>query len=182
MHRQRRALVAKFATEDKQIFPLYRRSNGFWNGITVPRLHWKSLRLQPFLKHATATVDSVQQKWHSSTPLCQNWSALTNTRRLASLMSLPYSSPMSTTLTILSDNQAGNELQSEHRFAVHVQTASASLLFDTGHGAALFANAEQLGIDLNSPDVLSSILALQQGRSSCPRHTILSSSSASLVY
>ncbi|AGW11997.1 putative beta-lactamse domain protein [Megalodesulfovibrio gigas DSM 1382 = ATCC 19364] len=57
-------------------------------------------------------------------------------------------------MTILSDNLPGDKLQSEHGFAVHVQTSSTSVLFDTGQGAVFSANARSLGIDLESLDLL----------------------------
>lgn len=50
-------------------------------------------------------------------------------------------------ITILADNLAGNNLVSEHGLAFWLEAEACSILFDTGAGDALFANAATLNID-----------------------------------
>jgi 7,8-dihydropterin-6-yl-methyl-4-(beta-D-ribofuranosyl)aminobenzene 5'-phosphate synthase len=59
-----------------------------------------------------------------------------------------------TVLTILVDDQARTPMASEHGFALWIQTGRRRILFDTGQGAALPGNAERLGIDLSTADIV----------------------------
>ncbi|WP_315710232.1 MBL fold metallo-hydrolase [Brenneria uluponensis] len=52
-------------------------------------------------------------------------------------------------ITVLCDNHAQNELQTEHGFAVWMHSAELDLLFDTGSGETLIHNADKLDIRLN---------------------------------
>lgn len=57
-------------------------------------------------------------------------------------------------IKILVDNKAAGDLVEEHGFAVWIETAGRALLFDTGQGVALAANAARLGCDLATIDTL----------------------------
>ena len=58
-------------------------------------------------------------------------------------------------LTVLCDNRAVRAgLQTEHGLAVWIETPDIRVLFDTGQGTALAANAATLGIDLSSADAI----------------------------
>lgn len=52
-------------------------------------------------------------------------------------------------ITILSDNIADENLESEHGFSLLLKTPNGSLLFDAGQDQVLFANAKKLNIDLS---------------------------------
>lgn len=58
------------------------------------------------------------------------------------------------TITILVDNQAGPGLMAEHGLALWIETEDRRILFDTGQGDALPANARALGLDLRTTDLL----------------------------
>ena len=55
-------------------------------------------------------------------------------------------------ITILSDNIADSNLESEHGFSLLLQTPNGSLLFDAGQDRVLFHNAQKLDIDLRRID------------------------------
>jgi len=57
-------------------------------------------------------------------------------------------------LTIVVDNQAAEGLVSEHGFSAWLEITGRRLLFDTGQGAALADNADELGIALGTVDTL----------------------------
>jgi 7,8-dihydropterin-6-yl-methyl-4-(beta-D-ribofuranosyl)aminobenzene 5'-phosphate synthase len=57
-------------------------------------------------------------------------------------------------VTLLVDNHAWGDLATEHGFSAWVEVAGMRLLFDTGQGTALRANAKALGVDLRTTDVL----------------------------
>ncbi len=57
-------------------------------------------------------------------------------------------------LTILVDNTALPGLETEHGFAVWIDTGKESILFDCGQGPALWSNAAHLGIDLHTTPTL----------------------------
>lgn len=57
-------------------------------------------------------------------------------------------------VTLLVDNSAWGDLATEHGFSAWVEVAGMRVLFDTGQGTALPANAEALGIDLRTTNVL----------------------------
>ncbi|TLM68129.1 MAG: MBL fold metallo-hydrolase [Deltaproteobacteria bacterium] len=57
-------------------------------------------------------------------------------------------------LVILVDNKGCGGLVEEHGFAAWVESGGRTLLFDTGQGAALVANAAALGCDLAAIDAL----------------------------
>ncbi|MCL1979818.1 MAG: MBL fold metallo-hydrolase [Proteobacteria bacterium] len=59
-----------------------------------------------------------------------------------------------TRVTILVDNEAGAGLAAEHGFALWVEAGGRRILFDTGQGGVLLANAQILGIDLAQADHL----------------------------
>jgi len=59
-----------------------------------------------------------------------------------------------TKITILVDDQAGNELVAEHGLSLWIETEGKCILFDTGQGSALENNARVLGIDLQKTDIL----------------------------
>jgi 7,8-dihydropterin-6-yl-methyl-4-(beta-D-ribofuranosyl)aminobenzene 5'-phosphate synthase len=61
---------------------------------------------------------------------------------------------MNGNITILVDNQAGEHLESEHGFSLWIETENKHILFDTGQGCALTANASSLDIDLSKTDIL----------------------------
>ncbi|AUZ75968.1 MULTISPECIES: MBL fold metallo-hydrolase [Aeromonas] len=52
-------------------------------------------------------------------------------------------------ITVLCDNHGQGELQTEHGFALWLHSPELNLLFDTGSGQTLLANAERLDIRLN---------------------------------
>lgn len=54
------------------------------------------------------------------------------------------------TATVLIENTAGDDLESEHGLSVLVQAESGSLLFDTGAGDMFVRNADRLGLDLSA--------------------------------
>ena len=55
-------------------------------------------------------------------------------------------------ITILVDNEAGAGLEAEHGFSLWIDTGDRHLLFDTGQGELLLANAAALNIDLGQAD------------------------------
>lgn len=57
-------------------------------------------------------------------------------------------------VTILVDNQAAPGLVSEHGLSFWIEIDAVSILFDTGQGNALTANAHALGVDLQKTDIL----------------------------
>jgi len=57
-------------------------------------------------------------------------------------------------LTIVVDNKSCGGLAEEHGFALWIAVPGHRLLFDTGQGKALIANAAQLGCDLSQVDTL----------------------------
>jgi 7,8-dihydropterin-6-yl-methyl-4-(beta-D-ribofuranosyl)aminobenzene 5'-phosphate synthase len=58
-------------------------------------------------------------------------------------------------ITILCDNTSHRpELQREHGFAVWIETPELKILFDTGQGTTLLANASALGIDLSQAETI----------------------------
>lgn len=57
-------------------------------------------------------------------------------------------------LRILVDNQGGDHLLGEHGFSVWIETAGQAVLFDTGQGDALAANAAVLGCELGRLNAL----------------------------
>ncbi|WP_028318197.1 MBL fold metallo-hydrolase [Desulfobulbus elongatus] len=59
-----------------------------------------------------------------------------------------------TRVTILVDNEAGAGLEAEHGFSLWIETGGKRILFDTGQGGTLMANARILGIDPAAADHL----------------------------
>jgi 7,8-dihydropterin-6-yl-methyl-4-(beta-D-ribofuranosyl)aminobenzene 5'-phosphate synthase len=57
-------------------------------------------------------------------------------------------------VTLLVDNRAWGDLATEHGFSAWVEVEAMRVLFDTGQGSALRANAEALGVDVRTTDVL----------------------------
>ena len=57
-------------------------------------------------------------------------------------------------LTVLVDNRAGPGLVAEHGFSVWLEAQGQRILFDTGQGTALAANARALGVDVGRCDVV----------------------------
>lgn len=57
-------------------------------------------------------------------------------------------------MTLLVDNESPAELAVEHGFSVWIEHGEQRILFDTGQGAALEANALRLGIDLSLANTL----------------------------
>jgi 7,8-dihydropterin-6-yl-methyl-4-(beta-D-ribofuranosyl)aminobenzene 5'-phosphate synthase len=57
-------------------------------------------------------------------------------------------------ITVLVDNQAGEGLAAEHGLSLWIEAKTTRILFDTGQGGALAANARNLGISLDQTDVL----------------------------
>lgn len=57
-------------------------------------------------------------------------------------------------ITIIVDDRAGPSLMAEHGLALWVEAAGKRILFDTGQGGALLANAQKLGVDLSSADAI----------------------------
>lgn len=58
-------------------------------------------------------------------------------------------------ITILVDDKAPQKLTAEHGLAFWIEFGNAKLLFDTGQGPALEANARTLGIDLSTADMVA---------------------------
>lgn len=58
-------------------------------------------------------------------------------------------------ITILVDNRADNDLDTEHGFSLWIEVQGKKILFDTGQGGCLVPNARKLGIDLSEADVLA---------------------------
>ena len=59
---------------------------------------------------------------------------------------------LSANITILVDNSANDGLVAEHGFSAWIETGERNILFDTGQGNALLANACMLDIDLRKAD------------------------------
>lgn len=57
-------------------------------------------------------------------------------------------------ITIVVDNEAGAGLEAEHGFALWIDSGDRRLLFDTGQGDLLLANAAALNIDLAQADTV----------------------------
>jgi 7,8-dihydropterin-6-yl-methyl-4-(beta-D-ribofuranosyl)aminobenzene 5'-phosphate synthase len=57
-------------------------------------------------------------------------------------------------ITVLVDNKADDDLVAEHGLSIWVETEAGRILFDTGQGNALPANAKALGIHLDQADTL----------------------------
>ena len=58
-------------------------------------------------------------------------------------------------LTVLSENTSVSEsLESEHGLSIYVETTGHHILFDTGAGCIFKRNAEKLGVDLATVDLL----------------------------
>jgi metal-dependent hydrolase (beta-lactamase superfamily II) len=57
-------------------------------------------------------------------------------------------------VTIIVDNKAAEGLLCEHGFSAWIESAGRRLLFDTGQGAAFAGNADKLGVDLRTVDIL----------------------------
>lgn len=57
-------------------------------------------------------------------------------------------------ITVLTDNSPAYGLESEHGFALWIQTRERSILLDTGCGRAMLNNAEALGVDLRDIDTV----------------------------
>jgi len=57
-------------------------------------------------------------------------------------------------ITILVDDQAGDGLIAEHGLSLWIEAGDRRILFDTGQGVALEANARKLGVDLSQTDIL----------------------------
>lgn len=58
-------------------------------------------------------------------------------------------------ITILVDNQVTEGLAAEHGFSLWIEIGDKRILFDTGQGGVLSANARALGIDLGKTDILA---------------------------
>ncbi|HOT37217.1 MAG TPA: MBL fold metallo-hydrolase [Candidatus Latescibacteria bacterium] len=58
------------------------------------------------------------------------------------------------TITTLVDNNARNGLAGEHGFALWIETDGKRILFDTGQGGVLSANARALGVSLHDADFI----------------------------
>jgi 7,8-dihydropterin-6-yl-methyl-4-(beta-D-ribofuranosyl)aminobenzene 5'-phosphate synthase len=61
---------------------------------------------------------------------------------------------MSIKISILVDNNAGEGLGQEHGFSAWIETSNSKILFDTGQGPTLAANALKLGVSLNQAEHL----------------------------
>lgn len=61
---------------------------------------------------------------------------------------------MSTTITLLVDNQAQSGLKQEHGLSILIETQGKRILFDNGQDDALFFNAAKLAIPLDNLDIL----------------------------
>jgi len=58
-------------------------------------------------------------------------------------------------LTVLSENTSVSDaFESEHGLSIDIETAGQHILFDTGAGSAFQRNAEKLGVDLATVDLL----------------------------
>ena len=58
-------------------------------------------------------------------------------------------------LTVLSENTSVSDaLEHEHGLSVYIETADHHILFDTGAGFIFIRNAEKLGVDLATVDLL----------------------------
>jgi 7,8-dihydropterin-6-yl-methyl-4-(beta-D-ribofuranosyl)aminobenzene 5'-phosphate synthase len=57
-------------------------------------------------------------------------------------------------ITIVVDNQCGPGLVAEHGLSVYIESEAKRILFDTGQGRALAANARALGVGLETIDTL----------------------------
>lgn len=57
-------------------------------------------------------------------------------------------------ITIIVDNEAAKGLHSEHGFSAWIEVAGLRLLFDTGQGPALEDNADEIGLALQTADIL----------------------------
>ena len=57
-------------------------------------------------------------------------------------------------VTLLVDNRGWGDLATEHGFSAWVEVAGMRVIFDTGQGSALRANAEALGVDVRTADAL----------------------------
>jgi len=57
-------------------------------------------------------------------------------------------------ITILADNRAPDGLEGEHGLSMWIEADGLRILFDTGQGSALAPNAQALGIDLSTADIL----------------------------
>ena len=53
------------------------------------------------------------------------------------------------------DNLSDSGLNTEHGLSLLIQVDGHSIVFDTGQGAALFANADAMNIDLKRPEILA---------------------------
>jgi 7,8-dihydropterin-6-yl-methyl-4-(beta-D-ribofuranosyl)aminobenzene 5'-phosphate synthase len=62
--------------------------------------------------------------------------------------------PTTVEITILVDNHANAGLLSEHGFSAWIEAGDQRILFDTGQGSAITANADILGIDLRGTDAV----------------------------
>jgi len=58
-------------------------------------------------------------------------------------------------ITVLSDNHAAYGLETEHGFALWIETADKKILFDTGQGAAMPHNAVALGLDMAGANLVA---------------------------
>ena len=61
---------------------------------------------------------------------------------------------MTTTITLLVDNQAQEGLKHEHGLSLFIEHQGKRILFDNGQNEALFFNAEKLNISLNNLDMI----------------------------
>ncbi|WP_019614987.1 MBL fold metallo-hydrolase [Psychromonas ossibalaenae] len=61
---------------------------------------------------------------------------------------------MTTTITVLVDNQAETGLMHEHGLSILIEHQGKRILFDNGQNDALFYNANALGIPLNNLDLI----------------------------
>jgi 7,8-dihydropterin-6-yl-methyl-4-(beta-D-ribofuranosyl)aminobenzene 5'-phosphate synthase len=57
-------------------------------------------------------------------------------------------------ITVLVDDDPGERLTAEHGLSLWLETADSRILFDTGQGGALAANARKLGVPLGEADVI----------------------------
>lgn len=57
-------------------------------------------------------------------------------------------------ISILVDNNAQEELASEHGLSLLIESGGRSVLFDTGQGGALRANAAKMGVELSKLDAI----------------------------
>lgn len=57
-------------------------------------------------------------------------------------------------ITLLVDNVPGPDLEGEHGLSIWIETPKLRILFDTGQGPSLRANANKLNIDLDRADAL----------------------------